>query len=71
MKFKKEKKVELKIFFDRETQDIRIEVRPPSIRPTEVIQVLMYAIGTINKTLQAELSEKKKKIEKKNLRYIN
>lgn len=66
---RKKTKIHIQIEFDKETEEMKIVGLPSSTRPTELIQVLMFAINVINQTLQEEL-EKKKPEEKKKLTYI-
>jgi len=71
MRFKRKKtKTYIKIEFDKKTQEIRIEVEPETVRPTEIIQTLMLAINVISQTLQKELKAKKEKKKPKKLGYI-
>lgn len=50
-------KVKIKISFNKKTQDINVDVSPEVTRPTELIQILMYAINAVNTKLQEELDK--------------
>lgn len=67
---RKEKKVEIRIIYDRDKQDIKIICTPQSLKPTEIIQVMMVAIDTVNEALQKALREEKEKKKGKDSSYI-
>lgn len=64
------KKVKIKINFNRETQEIEVLCEPQAVRPTEIIQILMYAISTVNMALKNELGKRDLEQKKKKITYI-
>lgn len=70
MLWRKKEKVEIKIKFDKKTSEIFVICKPSKTRPTEVIQILLLGINTINSALQSELQKKSKK-KKINQSYIS
>ena len=64
---RKTKNTEIKIIFNQKTQDIKLVCVPANSKPTEIIQILMFAINTVNivlqKTLEEEAIKKGKKLK--------
>jgi len=57
---RKKGKIEIIVRLNKETEDLEVKVNPKDIRPTEIIQILLYAIKTVSSPLNEELGEEKK-----------
>ena len=69
---KKKKKVHIRIEFEKETEEILIVCEPKGTGPVELIQILLYAMKTIDMALKQERGEAphSKEKKKKSLNYI-
>lgn len=68
---KKKRKIQIKITFHEKTREIEILCIPKNIKATQIIQILMWAIDTINKaSFQGYPSSKKEKKKKTSQSYI-
>lgn len=72
MLWRRKKKVHIKIEFKKDTKEIEIVCEPTGTRPTELIQILLYAINTIDMAVKKELGKASnpKKEKKRSLSYI-
>ena len=68
--FKKKNIIKLKIEFDKDSKEMELKVKPKDTRPTEIIQMLIFAVNILNQALSPELKEMNKESKKEKLDYV-